>query len=580
VHTLVTLAGCLAAPSVGLRRVHSRKGGDASALASGDSKQSDWVNVCYFTNWARYRTGLINQGKDIFEMDVIDGDSCTHFMYGFATVTPDGSGSYKLASNDPNADHPSGHQGQDLLCDPACNDPTFTPNWSDPGGLRCDWPCSATRVMRGYEGMNVAHRAKNPNIKTLISVGGWNFNDCAASPADTVGQGSATCEIFSTIAASESKVRGFAANIIDFCRRWGFDGFDLDWEYPVKAGHNSNTKVGGQFVETPQDYANYVRMLRILKEEFQAENANDPLLLMAAVGVGKDTVEVAYDIPGMSQYLDLINLMTYDMHGGWEDRTGCNAPLYATEEDQVLSGYDLSVSWAVDYWIANGASPSQLTLGLGSYGRGWTLADTSNSGFNAPASGKSAPGASTKEAGYLSYYECEERISQGATEVYDSDRECVYIASGGEWIGYDNSRSICEKISFAKSRNLKGSMWWALDLDDMIGRYSGGTKMPLTKLGGSACGSFVPSPVPAPTTQAPSPTQAPTPTQVPTTQAPTPTTQAPTPTTQAPSPPGERVCLHQKDCDISAWCSDSGFESWCRGNGDAGSCPSPQCYWG
>merc|ERR1719433_785602 len=114
-----------------------------------------------------------------------------HFMYGFATVTPDGSGSYKLASNDPNADHPSGNVGQDRLCDPRCNDPTFTPNWSDPGGLRCDWPCGAGRVMRGYEGMNVAQRAKNPNIKTLISVGGWNFNDCAASPSDTFGQGSA-----------------------------------------------------------------------------------------------------------------------------------------------------------------------------------------------------------------------------------------------------------------------------------------------------------------------------------------------------------------------------------------------------
>merc|ERR1740116_487451 len=108
----------------------------------------------------------------------------------------------------------------------------------------------------------------------------------------------------------------------------------------------------------------------------------------------------------------------------------------------------------------------------------------------------------------------------------------------------------------------------------MTGRYSGGTKMPLINLGGSACGSYVPSPVPAPTpTQAPTPAQAPTPTQAP-------TTQAPTPTTQAPSPPGEKVCLHEKDCDISAWCSDSAFEAWCQSNGAVGSCPSPQCYWG
>jgi len=580
VQNAVVLAGLLVAPSVGLRK--GRSVVNATALASGDSKQSDWVNVCYFTNWARYRTGLVNQGKDIFEMNVIDGDSCTHFMYGFATVKPDGSGSYMLASNDPNADHPSGNGAQNGLCDPRCNSPGFTPNWSDPGGIRCDWPCGADRVMRGYEGMNVAHRAKNPNIKTLISVGGWNFNDCGASPGATNGQGSATCEIFSTIAASENNIRKFAQNIIDFCRRWGFDGFDLDWEYPVKAGHNSNTKVNGQFVETPQDYANYVNMLRILKEQFQSENPDNPLLMMAAVGVGKSTVEVAYDIPGMSKYLDLINLMTYDMHGGWEDRTGCNAPLYATEEDQLLSGYDLSVSWSIDYWIANGASPSQLTIGLGSYGRAWTLADTSKSGFNAPASGKSAPGGSTKEAGYLAYYECQARIAQGATEVYDSDRGCVYIVSGDEWAGYDNEVSVCEKIQFAKSRNLAGSMWWALDLDDMVGLYSGGTKLPLINLGGSGgagCGNF-PSPVPSPVT--PSPTQAPpTPTPVPPTPSePTPTppptpapTTAPTnPPTQAPTPPPASSC-----CKWSGSCGGSCSSGWCSAS--TSSCQGCGGHW-
>merc|ERR1719189_3568180 len=97
-------------------------------------------------------------------------------------------------------------------------------------------------------------------------------------------------------------------------------------------------------------------MLRILKEEFSKESSVNPLLLTAAVGVGRDTVEVAYDVPGMSQYLDLINLMTYDLHGAWEDRTGCNAPLYTT-------------------------------------------------GFNAPATGACAKGISTGENGYRAFYE-------------------------------------------------------------------------------------------------------------------------------------------------------------------------------
>jgi len=501
------------------------------------------INVCYFTNWARYRTGLINTGKDVFEMD-LDASLCTHFMYGFATVTPD----FDLKSNDPNADHPSGHEAQDGLCPEVCNDASFKVDWSSPDGERCDWPCSPTRTMRGYEAATVGMKAKNPAIKSLISVGGWNFNDCAASPAATVGQGSATCELFSNIAASEESTRLFARNVIAFCRKWGFDGFDLDWEYPVVAGHNSNDKVDGVFQDQTRDYKNYIAMLRVMKDEFAAEGASSPLLLTAAVGVGKHTVDTAYDIPGMNEHLDLINLMTYDLHGGWEPRTGCNANLYATEEDaqigggvgagQAVANYPLSVSWAVDYWIQHGASPSKLTMGLATYGRGWKLADAGHHGYNAAASGASTPGASTKEAGYKAFYEIQELLRDGtATRYYDSDRECPYIVtSDGEWIGYDDRQSLAAKVDFAKNRKLAGTMVWALDLDDFTGAYEAdGAKYPLIRLmrerwiGGSA-----PVPTPAPT----SPPSTSAPTSAPSTTAPAPVTSVasstPYPSTSAP----------------------------------------------
>ena len=265
----------------------------AAGLAA-RAREDQGINVCYFTNWARYRGGLINTGDDVFEMG-LDAGLCTHFMYGFATVTAD----LDLESNDPNADHPTGHAAQDALCPEACNDPAFKADWSDPAGERCDWPCSPTRKMRGYEGATVGMRRKNPDVKVLISVGGWNFNDCAASAEATVGQGTATCELFSRIASSDASIRAFARNVIAFCRRWGFDGFDLDWEYPVVAGHNSNAKVGGKFVDQTRDYENYITMLRVMKEEFAAEaGAKERLLLTAAVGVGLHTAETAYDSVG------------------------------------------------------------------------------------------------------------------------------------------------------------------------------------------------------------------------------------------------------------------------------------------
>eukprot|EP00930_Biecheleria_cincta_P045078 TRINITY_DN3106_c0_g1_i1.p1 TRINITY_DN3106_c0_g1~~TRINITY_DN3106_c0_g1_i1.p1 ORF type:complete len:699 (+),score=128.61 TRINITY_DN3106_c0_g1_i1:79-2175(+) len=462
--------------------------------------QDDWINVCYFTNWARYRGGLINKQKDVFEMGV-DANLCTHFMYGFATVKP-GANGYILESNDPNADHPTGHAGQDGLCPGECNDATFKANWSDPNGERCDWPCSPTRQYRGYEGLTVGMKRKNSKIKALISVGGWSFNDCAASSSATYGQGEQTCEIFSTIAQDEQEILKFAANIIDFCQKWGFDGFDLDWEYPVVAGHNDKTRDDkGAFQETSHDYRNYVNMLKLLKAEFQ--KVNPPLLLTAAVGVGKSTADTAYDIPGMSEHLDLINLMTYDLHGAWESRTGCNANLYATEEDtklgggvgagEAVEGYPLSVQWAVEYWLTAGAPASKMTIGLATYGRGWKLSDPSNAGYNSPASGACSEGESTGEAGYRSYYEIQEILANPeAKMVYDEHRSCPYVVYGGEWIGYDNEKSICAKLSFAKSKGLAGSMVWALDLDDFSGEYSGGKAYPLITLmsdGGLSCGA-------------------------------------------------------------------------------------------
>jgi chitinase len=56
----------------------------------------------------------------------------------------------------------------------------------------------------------------NPKLKTLVAIGGWN-------------EGSAR---FSLVASDPQKRGVFAKSARDFVQKYGFDGLDVDWEYP------------------------------------------------------------------------------------------------------------------------------------------------------------------------------------------------------------------------------------------------------------------------------------------------------------------------------------------------------------
>jgi len=131
----------------------------------------------------------------------------------------------------------------------------------------------------------------------LIAIGGWN-------------EGSAK---YSAVVANPTTRANFVKNAVDFVLKHGFDGFDLDWEYPNQRGGN------------PADVKNYISLLKELRTEFDKHG----LILSAAVAAAETSASLSYDIAEMSKYLHFINVMAYDLHGAWEKTTGHNAPLYA-----------------------------------------------------------------------------------------------------------------------------------------------------------------------------------------------------------------------------------------------------------
>ena len=138
------------------------------------------------------------------------------------------------------------------------------------------------------------------------------------------------------------------------------------------------------------------------------------------------------------------------------------------------SGGTTNLEWIFDNWIALGADPAKLILGLAAYGRSFKLEDPNIHGYRAPCtetwngSGRhsGAAGRFTREAGYLAYYEICEKLQNGWTEVWLDEGKVPYAYGDGDWVGYDNIKSINYKVDMAKTYGLGGLMWWTTAIDD------------------------------------------------------------------------------------------------------------------
>merc|ERR1712180_153085 len=279
----------------------------------------------------------------------------------------------------------------------------------------------------------------NPKLKTLLAVGGWN-------------EGS---ENYSIMAADPAKRKTFIDSTIALILAHDFDGFDMDWEYPANRGG------------APQDKENFITLMDEMRVALKAHD----LLLTCAVSMGKGTIDTAYNIPEMNRVFDYINLMAYDFHGAWEDFTHHNAPLYAHPDDEG-EAIPFNVDYGVNYWIDNGASPDKLTLGIGTYGRCYTLDNVSIKGWYAPASKPGHEGPYTRTEGVLGYNEiCELQLEGGWVIVDDPimNEPYTYFLGNKIWCGYDHAASVATKAAYAKSKGLAGTMVWSLETDDFLG---------------------------------------------------------------------------------------------------------------
>merc|ERR1719418_495340 len=310
------------------------------------SNQREARVFCYYTNWSNRRPGM---GQ--FTPEDIDHTMCTHIFFAFATIKDN-----KIA---PSEDSDVGD--------------AFTEGAYD-------------RIQ--------ALKTQNPKVKILLAVGGWAFGS----------------EPFRALTENLFRMNGFVYDAIGFLREHGFDGLDIDWEYPRGA----------------DDRASFVSLIKELRLAFEGEaesSDNDKLLLTAAVPASFEAIAAGYDVPELAKYLDYINVMTYDFHGQWENRVGHNSPLFPLNSASAFQK-KLTVDYSAKEWVRQGAPLEKLIIGMPVYGRTFQLADPAKFDIGAEALGGGEAGRYTGESGFMSYYEiCDFLHQPNTTLVWDNEQQ-------------------------------------------------------------------------------------------------------------------------------------------------------------
>ena len=292
-------------------------------------------------------------------------------------------------------------------------------------------------------------KAKYPNIKVLISLGGWTWSRGFASAARPENRVAFVASCVNAYIKGNLPVTdgaggtGAAAGV--------FDGIDIDWEYPNACG----IACGGA-----EDRANFTGLLAEFRRQLNLVRPG--LLLTIAPGAGVDKI-AATDPGRYVQYLDFINVMTYDFHGAFEPRTNHHSALFASPNDPSTGNVKFyNSNDAIEAFLERGVPASKLNLGIGFYGRGWTNVANINNGLY--QSGSPAPG--TYEAGNEDYKVLKDRPG---TVYTDANARATWKYDGSTFWSYDTPAMITEKMNYVKAQNLGGAFFWEFSGDDANG---------------------------------------------------------------------------------------------------------------
>jgi chitinase len=404
----------------------------AASATTGVRGSDGYYKVGYFTQW-----GIYGRAFPVKKLDTSGAASrLTHVNYAFGNISADGR---CYVDGGPGAGDA----------------------WADyqrpvPAQESVDGVADAPgQALNGNFGQLAKLKAKHPDLKVLISLGGWSWST-----------------YFSNAAATDASRKAFVSSCIDLYLKGNlpvtgtsggpgaaagvFDGVDLDWEWPGSAGEPGN-------VIRPEDKQNFTKLAAEFRRQLDAygRTTREHYDLTAFLPAAPATIDAGFEGQKIFKYLDFATVQGYDFHGGWDARANQQSAL------RVPAGApdnpDFSIEVAINAWIARGAPARKLVVGVPAYGRGWTGITSGGDGLFGLATG---PAPATFEAGYEDYKVLKTLAGNGYTVHRDLRAGHAWLFDGTTLWTYDDPAVVLQKTLYIRKQGLGGAMVWSLDGDD------------------------------------------------------------------------------------------------------------------
>jgi GH18 family chitinase len=280
-------------------------------------------------------------------------------------------------------------------------------------------------------------KQQHHGLKTFISIGG-----------------AAHSNNFSKAVENAAARQHLAQSCLSFMKAGGFDGIDIDWEFP-----------------RPADKSNYTALLKELRSQLNVQSATDGVqyLLTAALPAGPEYY-ANLELGQIYQYIDWINLMAYNFYTATSSKTThFSSGLYSASSDPEPDSkkhYAYDVDAAVRAYLSVGVPAAKLVVGVPFFGHGWAGVPNVNHGLYQPATGP-AYGTWAND-GIFDFQDLSNNYVESYLRFWSAEASApwLYSPDTGIMISYDDAKSVTLKADYVNANRLGGMMIWPLSADD------------------------------------------------------------------------------------------------------------------